>query len=280
MKNNSNLTKIEISCEEKKEIMLDIMVYIDSFCRENHLQYYLIGGSLIGAVRHKGYIPWDDDIDIGLLRKDYDKLCQEFNKASLSLGSQYRLLVTQNDKEYYLPFAKIVDTQTILHEHIHGVCDIGVGVDVFPLDYVSEDASYDELRSCFKPTLLERIIRLKSAIISPNRSLWKNIIIVLLRGLFPIPYKSLIRFRKRRVNKCCSSIPTSRVANFYGAWGIREITESTDFSYPLEMEFEGYHFSVPNGYDNYLKHVYGDYMTPPPKEKQVSHHGYVAFWKA
>ena len=103
--------KNKITLEELKSLQMNILDYVDSFCKENNIRYSLCGGSLIGAIRHKGYIPWDDDIDIMMPRPDYDKFLALFNKNA---DSRYCAINYLTDKEFYQPFSKIVDTSTVL----------------------------------------------------------------------------------------------------------------------------------------------------------------------
>ena len=147
------------------------------------------------------------------------------------------------------------------------------------MDYVSEENRDYFFSVVNKLTLLERIILYKSVPISKKRALWKNIVILALRVLCPIPYSYNATLREKRMRKCASNQKCKWIANLYGAWGPKEITLSNNFSETLEMEFEGKLFFVPVGYDEYLKNVYGDYMKLPPQEKRITHHSYQVYWK-
>lgn len=265
-----------IDSAEQKELMLGILDYIVEYCRQNGLVYYLIGGSLIGAVRHGGFIPWDDDIDIAMMRTDYEKLVQSFNSNA---DSRYELLEIRTKPDFYLPYAKIIDRRTVLVESVHGVCPIGVNIDIFPLDYISEEAKNYYADTYLKKSLLERIVSHKSMLIRRDRPLWKNAITLFLRLICPIPYGYYTKKRIQRAEKLISKEPTEWIANLHGAWGAREITRADNFQYPVEGLFEGRKVNLPNGYDSWLTNVYGDYMTLPPEEKRVPHHDYIVYWR-
>ncbi len=266
----------EISSEQQKQIMLDILIFVDKFCKENGIKYFLAGGTLIGAVRHKGFIPWDDDIDIALLREDYNKLLNTFNSIS---NGKYRLISRKTDKKYYLPYAKIIDTSTVLCENVHGVTEIGVNIDVFPFDYISDETAKNYNSIVSKTSLLEKIIAVKSIKLSKQRPFLKNAATVLLRGICPVPFWYSAVLKEKRMQKYAVSNPAKYVANFYGAWGAKEISETKNVLEVMPAEFEGHTFNIPTGYDAWLTNIYGDYMTPPPKEKQISHHDYTVYFK-
>ena len=119
----------ELSVEEVKERELELLKTLHEFCDKNGLRYYLAYGSLIGAIRHKGFIPWDDDIDVLMPYEDYCKLIQLFNGNS---GSQYQLISREINKEYYLPYGKLVDTGTVMKEELNVSLEIGIYLDIFP----------------------------------------------------------------------------------------------------------------------------------------------------
>lgn len=264
----------KISNAEQKELMLGILDCIIAYCRENSLVYYLIGGSLIGAVRHRGFIPWDDDIDIALPRKDYDFLVQHFNGFS----EQYELVDISNQPKYYLPYAKIIDNRTVLFENVYGICPVGVNIDVFPLDYITDNTK-NNIGKVYKKSFLEKLVVLKSIQIMPSHPVWKRMLIRILRIICPLPYTYYTRKRIQRAEKAIAKEKTDWMANLCGAWEEREITASKNFLCPVDGVFENRHVNLPNGYDEYLTGVYGDYMKLPPEEKRIAHHDYMTFWK-
>ena len=153
----------EIGIEELKSLQVDILKKIHSFCEEKNLRYFIAYGSLIGAIRHKGYIPWDDDIDIVMPRKDYDLFINSFNGNVDNL----HVLCPENTPSYYTPYANVCDKRTILDEfHLtHFGIDVGVKIDVFPLDNVPED-------SCQYKHLIDKMRRLNSIILTKREKLY------------------------------------------------------------------------------------------------------------
>ena len=259
---------------DKKLIMLEIMDEINDFCMKNNLEYFLVGGTLLGAIRHKGFIPWDDDIDIGLPRKDYIKLmdCFESTSGNVCIADYH------NNSKHKWANGKAYNKRTILIENGDKKRAIGVFVDVFPFDGLSGTRQCAE-KEVRRKTLYNDLLALKHLRVNKSRPLKKNILIALGKLLYILPdtfFISRINASEKdpRDIKDCDY-----VCNFTGAWGVRELTLSKNFRTTINAEFEGRIYKIPIGYDDYLKTVYGDYMTPPPKEKQVSHHSSVAYWK-
>ena len=134
----------EIGIEELKRIQIGILKHLDAFCNENNLKYFMCGGTLLGAVRHKGFIPWDDDIDIMMKREDYDKLIELYPKND---NSNFKLFSYELDKSFPYPFAKMDDFRTIFEEEINDSYKIGVNIDIFPIDYITEDELHEFMDS-------------------------------------------------------------------------------------------------------------------------------------
>ena len=131
-----------ITDEEYKQIVLDILLRIDHLCKHNNLRYMISYGTLLGAVRHQGFIPWDDDIDIVMPRKDYDLLCKVVNKSDCNL----RFLCPETSEDTIYPYGKICDIRTKLKEsNFIEVEGYGAYVDVFPLDYLP-DSDKEEMK--------------------------------------------------------------------------------------------------------------------------------------
>ena len=263
-----------INSQQQKELLLQMMDFIDDFCESNSITYYLAYGTLLGAVRHKGFIPWDDDIDIWMLREDYNRFISTFYDKS----NVYRIVNLDNCENYHLAFSKVIDYRTKLVEGIDNPPDLGVYIDVFPLDYVPEtERERDSMIK--KVTSLHRMLSIKNISISKNRSLLKNFALFALKVLvMPFSHEQIIKNIKKSSNsginfssKCCAlSIFT---------YGMKEILDSSYFSEITRLEYEGRLYTCPSKYDEILSHIYGDYMKLPEEEKRISHHNYTLEWR-
>ena len=263
-----------ITADEIRPIQLQIMDELDAFCRAHEIPYTLLGGTLIGAIRHKGYIPWDDDIDICLFRPDYDRLLREFQSES----GYVELWTSDRTPNYLHPYCKAVDTRTVLIEADKKHA-IGVNVDVFPLDDMPE--SIEECRAHVKRIKrVQNLLVLKYLHLRKGRSPLKNAFVVLSRlPLMLVPNRPLLRMLTNLMTKYSPNPGSKYVANLCGAWGEREIFLRADFQNPVDGSFEGRLYRIPDRYDHVLRGVYGDYMQLPPESERVSHHAFVAYWK-
>ena len=181
----------EISIEELKDLQTGMAVKVHTFCQENGIRYYLGYGSLIGAVRHKGYIPWDEDIDLGMPRPDYERFIHSFNGAYPDL----KVFAPELDPGYYAPYANVCLEGTLLEEEnfSHRGRKIGVKVDIFPIDGApSDDAAYAKLREKLEKWnrfLFYKIVRLKPRF-RKDKVLWAKTIVWKLM-LLPLPLRAI-----------------------------------------------------------------------------------------
>lgn len=258
-----------ISTDEQKVILLDIMKQIHSFCTKNDIRYTLIYGTLLGAIRHKGYIPWDDDVDIAMPRADYEKFVKTFK----SEDGIYKVYDYRQDAEYDYPYAKVADTRTILKEN---VCmkPIGVNVDIFPYDEMFDS---DEKNAAFLKELsaVKNKYRIKLLLPSKKNKWWKRIAIRLLKVL--VINKSL----KDLARELCEVIERKSCDNSTDAAILtepsfgscyRSICPKSYFEEYVDVDFEGEKFRAIKEYDAWLTRMYGDYMTPPPDDQKTSPH--------
>lgn len=257
------MRKIEI--EELRKIQVEILDNVVAFCEKNQIQYWLDAGTLLGAVRHKGFIPWDDDIDIGMLREDYERFSELFNHQRGS--SQYVYRSCEIDKNWHLPFGKVIDTTTLLLQDGH---EIGINIDVFAFDKAPDDEvlfqkMYDK-RDFYK--LLNSIQISKHA---PRGNMIRRAAVRCLRAILRVlPKYYYIRKIEKQARKYENSNYTT-IGSFNGEYNIKPC----DIALVAELtegEFEGKTYKIPAGYDKWLTAFYGsDYMQLPPVEKRKRH---------
>ena len=266
-----------INGDQLKIIQLEIMDYFDNWCRCHGITYYITAGTLIGALRHKGFIPWDDDIDVVMLRKEYERFIHEFPNSKTG---KYLLYSHEINSSCIYPYAKVFDSSTTLIEgDVKHSPDIGVNIDIFPLDNATSNY-YTALRMKRQIKPFNDILGIK-LLDSADRGFRKNILIKILRTLSaPFSFHWLIRIinkkSKRYINdNTCRFIVNSVIY----AKGEREILEREWFNKTIELEFEGRSYLAPIGADQYMTRLFGDYMSLPPEDKRVSHHRFVAYYK-
>lgn len=254
-----------ISVEESKSIQLALLKSVHAFCVENGLRYTLAYGTLLGAVRHKGFIPWDDDIDIAMLRSDYEKLVSGFRHEYIKIYD-YR-----NDDLYCYGFAKAIDTRTVLEEKTT-MANFGIGIDIFPVDDMFDDEqSCKDLIKSILP--LKRKFRCKLLKPSPKNVWWKRIAIRL-ASILVLPYNL-----KDLVVKINDAIKGKGMANskYVGVLVGTSLTEKCYmprkwFEEYRHIEFESNDFMCIKDTDEFLSYEYGDYMQLPPEDKRTSPH--------
>ena len=258
----------KISVKELKKFQLDILNYVADYCDKHHIQYWLDNGTLLGAVRHKGYIPWDDDIDIGMLREDYDRFTNEFNRDTIQ---RFQVHCIENDPDFYLPHAKVYDTTTVLYEPDENGNKLCVNIDVFVYDNAPDDDELVKKMYDRRDTLRRRYA------IQHNRSVPKgNAVVKALKYIYRFlcsiflatRIEDMVENSKQYANKT-----TKRVGNFTSF--TRMTCDRHVFDEFVEIEFEGKKYKAPKGYDAWLRSFYGDYMQLPPPEKRVSHHSFI-----
>jgi lipopolysaccharide cholinephosphotransferase len=249
---------------ELQLIELDILIFFDDYCRKNGLRYYLCGGTLLGAVRHKGFIPWDDDVDVAMPRPDYDKMIEDSKK-----WKRYRLLCPENDINSPKIFGKLLDTRTHSEaEHFEGI-DYGVFLDIFPIDGCGDD--YEEAAKQAKKILYlcgrfeDTSFRYELTGNSVKRA-----------------GKSVLRRfanRKKVYEKLraeATKVPFDgakyRGCVCGGLRGLDEMLVKDGFDKIVDAEFEGHRFMIPEHYEIYLTMMYKDFMKLPPESEQVATH--------
>ena len=250
---------------ELRQIQIGILDEVHQYCEAHGLRYFLSSGTLIGAVRHKGYIPWDDDIDVYMPRKDYERFLREFKG-----NEQYKLLNPAKEPHYYYTFAKVIDLRTRMVEDETVGFEIGVYMDIFPVDYVPDDMK--EREHVFKrKKLLYKIRRCK---ISKDNPLHSRLAYWCYR-LLPVSVKQLNLMIQKLIIR---EEPAQYVCHMTEAGpGVKGCFPAEDIASSVDIEFEGKAYKTMVGYKDYLERTYGDYMTLPPVEQRVTHH-FEAYW--
>lgn len=251
-----------------QKLELDILEQFVNICNKEKLQYYVIGGTLLGTIRHKGFIPWDDDIDVAMPRKDYERF---LDVAQKYLYRQYFLQTYITDKEYPLIFAKIrnSDTTFILHSFNNLDINHGIFIDIFPLDYYPTNRFKSFIFDLYNTSLR---LRVRFSLNNKKLPFYKQIVRKILLIILKIIYPNFNLVLQKR-NQLFKSVKESYLlANHCGTWGKKEIAPIEWFGKGIDMQFENLIVKVPTHYDKWLTQVYGNYMQLPPKEKQVSHH--------
>lgn len=274
-----NLNRI-MTVEETKLVELDILSRFDEFCRENSLRYFLAYGTLIGAVRHSGFIPWDDDVDVQMPRADYNKLIELLKGKRL--GSLR--LIAPDDRDARHTFAKLVDDRTVKLEAGHRYktdADYrGIDIDIFPIDGQPSDA--DEYKKWYKK--LKRVYRkiwMREIESSGDLKLSLRFAIVLFKLI-----RVFIPKRERLMKKAqqLHAMYPYEGAEFVGCVesyfnGIGNRCEREAYDECVMLDFEGKSFKAPCGYHSILTGMYGDYMRLPPEEQRVTHHTNNSYWR-
>ena len=264
----------QMTFEEQKQVQFEILKFVANFCERNNLRYFLAYGTLIGAVRHKGYIPWDDDIDVVMPRKDYNKLIEIFNQQNDE--APYELISPYDDRSRYA-FIRITDNRTIkvgrFLDYTKGA--LGVDIDIFPLDG-QPDCLKKHLSRHKKLKFLERLM-LYTVEDRKQRKGYKKLVLFLVQAFF-----SKIALQKK-IDKILSKIDfeTSQYigedADLYTSAKNRYPRKYVDES--VQVEFEGVQFRAPKYYHEVLTTLYGDYMKLPPEEQRIGHHKNQCYWK-
>ena len=248
-----------------QKVILDITKYIDQLCKENGIEYYLEGGTCIGAIRHKGFIPWDDDLDIIMDSENYDKfikVCRE----KLDTSKYY---FQESYVDWPMPFSKIKLLGTVFEEpsmYYDSPEHRGIFVDIFRLENVSNSKIGQKWQYFCGEVFLCYCLSKRGF---DNPSLKKKLLIA---ASFPLKVKCIRNFFKKQVERYRNK-KTDYVGMFGGRYRLHNaIYKRSEFCNPVRVPFEDTMLPVPSGYDAILTQIFGDYMTPPPVKEQVGLH--------
>ncbi len=270
----------ELTLKDIHNLSLEILKDVHAFCERENIKYSLAYGTLIGALRHKGFIPWDDDIDICMPRPDYEKFIRtyksdKFDIAYTGVECKYDCLIA---------YARVFDTKRTIAKNAHWISErTGLWIDVFPLDGVSNDqaayeAEFKEIYNQWSSIIPKKIqftrIMDQQGIVNKLKLIKKKI-----KTLNGLGGHKLQRFFNKRIQR----IPygsTQFWTNYAVVDGGFEYIPIETFQNTVLVDFEGEKFRAMNGYDKMLRTFYGDYMQLPPEEKRIPHQSYIRFyWK-
>lgn len=263
----------ELSLQEIKQVELEILKQFHSFCVENNIRYFISHGTLLGAIRYKGFIPWDDDLDVLVPRDDYERLLQLFQD-----NQRYMLIAFEKNRDYAFPYAKLCDmtTQKVEGGYDNGM-KLGLDIDVFPLDHWDDDIkkAKREVKRQQKNMFRLSLTKLKKPdSYNPIKRFVKGIAMALYKLQGSVYYVEKIIQGANKAEQKGSRYMGGKAWNVYGE---RDILPAEVFAEAIELEFEGQKFFAPVGYDTFLSSLYGDYLPEPPVEKRKTHHSFKAY---
>lgn len=263
--------KKRLSLDEIKKTELNILLEFQKICDANDLTFYLCGGSLLGAIRHKGFIPWDDDIDICMARPEYNRLARMVREKKLEMPDWMDIVCYENRTSRF-PFIKVLDKRTVvLNEYFKSMDYDSIWIDLLPVDGMPDSdletaALYKDMFRFRKLVQLKyvRPFRAKSftkAITKPFLFLFANII-------------NTDRYNEKLVSEATAhAFETSANVGIVteGLYGVKEAIPREAYLKSIEVEFEGHTFKATSYWHEYLTNLFGEYMILPPEDKRKTH---------
>ncbi len=263
---------LHISDEERRRIQqleLDILMEVDRICRKNGIQYTMGYGSLIGAIRHNGFIPWDDDIDICMLRKDYIRFK---DVCKTELDNRFFYQSQDTDPEYYYLFDKIRLNGTVFKESFVSKWNIhhGIYIDVFPVDYIPDNWFKRKIQY-YTFHFFRTGVQSKYIMLQARKGIRRYMFSVakLLYSFFPL---SFLYKNANRIAMLYDQVPQKKIMNMYTPYRMKEVFDIQMYQNFIEHEFENKKVQIVKDYDIFLRQIYGDYMQLPPMEQRNTRH--------
>ena len=253
---------VPMSEQDIKRTSLEILKVVHDFCIKNNIKYSLFFGTLLGAIRHKGFIPWDDDIDIAMPRDDYERFISTFSDINFYVVS------CKNDHKYYLPWAKVCDKNTLKIENSFHKYKLGFNIDVFPVDYIDSEDNYLSIRRKER-----NVIKNLNNANFKGKNIFKNI----LKSIFIRPRANIFA---RKIDNMFVEQSSKKYSLINGVYNddLKYLFEGDIFQDLIEVPFDDYKFLCSALYDEILNVHYGkDYLKLPPQSSRNSTHDFKAF---
>lgn len=260
----------KLQLPEIKHTAYSTLVFFDEYCKMHGLKYFLSNGTLLGAVKYCGFIPWDDDVDVLMPREDYDRFIKTYKDVKL-----YKLFSRERDPQYKYTYAKLCHMGTIKKEcNIDNGVELGIDIDIFPLDYCSDHLLRNGMQR--KMNIYQKACILSKFVSSKGKPLYKRLIIAVCKMLgFDFFCNRLSKLVKKESGKGTKYLGCL----MWPIYGKKEIVPSQVFSDTIDVTFNDRTFPAPVGYHTYLQSLYGEYHLDPPLNKQKSHHLFEAYYK-
>lgn len=275
---NRKFPDLDIDIRRVQKVELEILLEFDRVCKANNIKYHLFAGTLLGAIRHNGFIPWDDDIDVCMLREDYEKFLIVGKEC---LDGDYFLQTYETDENYINQFAKIRKNNTIfLQDDVVGTnIHQGFYIDIFPFDNVEPYTLVGRVqRNILNILRYMTKCRLKNKVNKTRNSFSRYFRLFIHYFIKIIPKKPMDKMItniacmfNNKNTKYVGELSHGTAKYLYDRFTV----EKNIFYDTIEWEFEGHKFPIPRKYDYVLTKNYGDYMIPPPLEQQKPHHGII-----
>lgn len=256
---------------DTQKCLLNMLDWLDSFLNQNSINYYVIGGTMLGAVRHGGFIPWDDDIDVGLPRPDYDRFITLFKEnEKYILETPY-----EGNSGFLYTYSKLYDKHTTLIERQRNSIKRGIYIDVFPLDGLGN--TYDEAYNIFSNVDRHNMLLMTRTCALRKQRNWKKNAAIVLGRMIP---EFILNTKKLslKVDSLCKEknyYDCQFVGNLNGTYREREIINKRIFGIPTEYKFENIIVKGPEKADEFLTQIYHDWRKLPPVDKRGVQHDFI-----